>query len=216
MNRSAKLALSLLAACALLSACGGGGNTRPDRPSAPQPGTTTEAPATPDKGDPEARLKQALELMKKKQLKEAETALLKLAQDFPEYGGPQTNLGILLAKAGPSRREFAVSAFSKAVTANPQNAAAWNWLGILYREGGDYARAQQAYEKALTAKPDYASAQLNLGILYDEYLKRPTEAVAHYREYQRLAGKEDLRVLAWIAAIEAANAPAPAAAESTP
>jgi len=40
---------------------------------------------------------------------------------------------------------------------------------------------------------------LNLGILYDAYLKRPQDALAQYREYQRITGKDGKPVVtAWI------------------
>jgi len=40
---------------------------------------------------------------------------------------------------------------------------------------------------------------LNLGILYDAYLKRPQDALAQYREYQNIAGKDSRPVVtAWI------------------
>ena len=79
---------------------------------------------------------------------------------------------------------------------------AWNWLGSLYRENGDYRRAEQAYRQALGVQPDYAAAHLNIGILYDVYLKRPQDALLQYREYLRSAGKEDLLVSAWIRELE--------------
>jgi Flp pilus assembly protein TadD len=197
--------LALAGLVATLSACG---NTarKPDRPApAPSsaPTATAEQPAVPDKGDPEARFKQALDLMKSRKSAEAEAAFLALAQDFPEYSGPPTNLGILYAKS--NRRDVAISAFTKAATNNPQNAAAFNWLGILYRESGNYPRAQQAYEKALEVQPNNPAAHLNLGILLGEYMKQPAQALPHYRLYLQQYGKEDLRVLAWIAEIEAAQ-----------
>jgi tetratricopeptide (TPR) repeat protein len=207
----------------VLAACAPGPKTLPDAPpptipgGKPAPGKTPAAPAVPvpDKGDPEARFKQALELMKSKNMAEAEAGFLKLAQDFPDYTGPQMNLGIIYDRS--NRREVALSAFTKAATANPKNASAFNWLGIVYREMGQYPRAQQSYEKALSVKPDYAAAQLNLGILFDEYMKQPALAIPHYREYLRLYGKEDLRVLAWIAEIEAAQkAAAPVAPATAP
>lgn len=196
---------------AVLTACGGGKTTKPDRPAPPSP-TANAEPTTPvpDKGDPEARFKQALELMKGRKTAEAESAFLKLAQDFPDYAGPQMNLGILYAKS--NRRDVAISAFSRAATMNPQNASAFNWLGIANREAGNYPRAQQAYEKALAVKPDYAAAHLNLGILLDEYLKQPAAALPHYQEYLLLYGKEDLRVLAWMAEIQASQKAAEATA----
>ncbi len=208
--RSAALRWTVLVLMLSLAAC----RTMPKREKAETPAAspTTTAPVV-DKGDPESRFKAALDLMKTKKTAEAEAAFLKLAQDFPDYTGPQTNLGILYAKS--NRRDIAIAALDKATRANPNNASAFNWMGVVYREAGDYPRAQKSYEKALQVKPDYAAAQLNLGLLFDEYLKQPVAAVPHYREYLRLYGKEDLRVLAWIAEIESAQKAAQAAAVET-
>lgn len=209
-----------------LAACGGSVSTRPSskpaRPAAETPADKAAAEAektaadqaAAEKGNPEDRFKASLELMRTKKTAEAEAAFLKLAQDFPDFTGPQMNLGILYAKS--NRLQIATSAFNKAATSNPQNAAAFNWLGIVYRESGNYPMAQQAYEKALAVKPNYPAVHLNLGILLDEYMKRPADAIPHYRQYLQQYGKEDLRVLAWIAEIEAAQkAAAPAAPAPT-
>lgn len=216
------LHLCLLAAVAigLLSGC----STRKpilERPPAPtptQPEPAQEAAPAPapaaEKSDPKARFAEALELMRRKQGKEAEAAFSALVKDFPEFSGPQTNLGILFAKS--SRNDAAIAAFSKATVANGQNAPAFNWLGILYRETGQFERALQSYEKALTIRPDYAAAQLNIGLLLDEHMKRPADALPHYREYMRLSGGKDLRVLPWIAEIESRRPKAEVAPTATP
>lgn len=217
-----KLALCLLLATALVG-CGKQA-VKPDRPAPPEQtgqATPTE-PATPakppaDKGDPEGRFAEALELMKQKKAKEAEAAFLSLSNDFPEFSGPQANLGILFAKS--NRRNEAIAAFTRAATANGNNASAFNWLGILNREAGNYPRAKESYEKAISVKPDYAAAHLNLGLLLEGQMQQPVEAIAHYREYYRITGGKDLRVLPWIAEIEARQPkvdPAAAAAPAVP
>ncbi|MGQ0528845.1 MAG: tetratricopeptide repeat protein [Panacagrimonas sp.] len=167
---------------------------------------TSEEPAEPpaDKGDPEGRFAEAVSLMKQKKVKEAEAAFMALTADFPEFSGPQTNLGILFAKS--NRRDAAIAAFTRAATANGENAAAFNWLGILNREGGNFERAKQSYEKALSINPDYPAAHLNLGLLYETQLKQPDAALKHYREYLRVTDGKDLRVLPWIGEIESAQA----------
>jgi len=188
----------------------------PDRPAPeaanPAASGTATAVAEPVK-DPQTRFDEALAALKAKKLKEAREGFAALAKDHPELGGPLTNLGILDAKAG--QRATAIAEFSRAVVANPQNAIAYNWLGILYRESGNYARAEQSYLRALTLKPGDATVILNLAMLYDVYLKRPDDALARYREYQSLTGNKELKVTAWIKAIEAsqpATATAPAVA----
>jgi Flp pilus assembly protein TadD len=153
------------------------------------------------KGDPDQRFAAALKLMKANQLPEAQPAFFALSRDYPNLSGPLTNLGILYARQ--HQHAQAVTAFIKAVTINPANAVAWNWLGSLYRESGDYLHAEQAYRQALALQPDYAAAHLNLGILYEVSLRRPQEALTQYRSYQEYAGKENLIVTAWIRELEA-------------
>lgn len=222
-----RVALWLPLAAALLSACA----SRVQQPAAP--GTPVAPAATlppaakaPDKGDPEQRFQAALQLLKDKKPQDAKDAFAKLAQDFPQYSGPLNDLGVLQAQG--KQRDQAISSFARATAANPKDDFAWGWLGVLYRENGDLGRAEQAYLKAIALKSDNPVTHLNLGILYDAYLKRPQDALAQYREYQRLAGKDSRPVVtAWInelqdglpqpaAARNAAGQAAPAAGPSAP
>ncbi len=160
------------------------------------------APAKPDpaKGDPEQRFQGALKLMKDHQPQQARDAFASMAQDFPQYSGPLDDLGVLQAQG--KQRDQAIASFARAIAANGSDAFAYGWLGILYRENGDYAHAEQAYRKAIELKPDDAAAHLNLGILCEIYLKRPAEALTQYREYQRIAGRNNLMVGVWIKQLE--------------
>jgi tetratricopeptide (TPR) repeat protein len=217
--RAACIALTALT----LAACG----TNTPRPAASKPKADATAPAKPvlvetrpdaDKGDPDRRFQEALALMKARQFPQAQAAFIALSRDYPTFSGPLTDLGILYAQS--RQHELAIASLSRAVAANPQNAVAHNWLGTLYRENGDGLRAEQAYRRAITAKPDYAQAHLNLAILHDVVLHRPREALVAYRDYQRLAGGDDLIVAAWIRDLESRlQAPAAkttAVAEATP
>lgn len=193
-------------------------STSASRPQTQAPGKTAARPTTPkpvDKGDPDARFKAALDLMKQGQTQDAETALTDLIKDFPQYSGPLTELGMIYVKS--KRMDLAAAAFAQAVANNSQNAVAYNWQGILYREANDWSRAEQAYKRALSIDSSYANAHLNLGILYDVYLKRPDDALDQYKEYQRLGGADDLRVLVWVADLEKTKSPPPpASAPATP
>lgn len=223
MNRCIDFQLKVwlpLAAALLLSACA----SHLQKPATPAADNTAAAPASqvqvPDKGDPEQRFQAALQLMKDKKPQEAKDAFAALAQDFPQYSGPLTDLGTLQAQG--KQRDQAIGSFSRAVAISPKNDFAWGWLGILYREGGDYGHAEQAYLKAIALKPDNPVTHLNLGILYDAYLKRPQDALAQYREYQRIAGKDGKPVVtAWINELQdglpqAAGTPATAAGQAAP
>lgn len=226
MTRSSKPLWPSLAAL-LLAACASGPKTLPDPPAddtpapvaggaktpVPKPGTAA-APLVVK--DPQQQFEEALAALKAKKLPEARAGFEQLAKQHPEFSGPLTNLAILDAKADAD--SAAIANFSKAVVANPRNAIAYNWLGILYRERKDYAKAEVSYLKALDLTPSNAAIVLNLGILYDVYLKRPEDALARYREYQRMTGNRELKVTAWIKQIEATlpppapEQPAPAAA----
>jgi len=197
------LSTLVLAGCATTKA--------PTAPVVTAPPTTSTAKATSaaDHGDPEQRFKDSLQLMKDKKPDEAQKAFEALVKDFPQFSGPQTDLGILYARA--KQKDKALVSFNKAVADNPSNATALDWLGILYRENGAYASAEQSYLKALAVQPDNAGVHFNLGILYDAYLKRPRDALVQYREYQRIAGTDKIIVSAWIKEIEppAPDSPAP-------
>lgn len=207
-----------LLALALVAGCAGGPSRKASKPApTADADVEAEAPAKPDKGDPDSRFTEALQLLKDRQMKEAREAFLQLAKDFPEHSGPFTDLAIIQYQA--RQPQLAVANFEKATRINPDNATAWNWLGIIAREAGDYPKAESAYGKALAARPDYAAAHLNLAVLHDVYTKQPAKALDHYREYQSLTGGERPIVTAWIRELEAklpapAPAPAPDAADT--
>ena len=141
MTRSSRLPW-LVAAAVLLSACASKTPVvKPDRPA----DTTAEVPppsgepAVPAK-DPATQFEESLALLKSKKFKEARVGFESLAKQHPEFSGPLTNLAILDAKA--NTREAAITNFNRAINANPRNAIAYNWLGILYRESKNYPRAE--------------------------------------------------------------------------
>lgn len=194
----------VLAASLLLSACGSVG---PERVAAvprvkPAAGTLAGADkAEAGKGDAQQRFAAALQLMRDGERDQAREALVALCRDFPQFSGPPTDLGILYAQS--KQRGAAIESFKKAVAANARNTVALNWLGVLYRETGDFARAETAYQQAISAKPDEAAAYLNLAILYDVSMRRTQDALAQYRRYQQVAqGKDSPMVAVWIKELE--------------
>lgn len=211
MTRSSN-PLWLTLAALLLAGCASQPVERPDRPgevatgTEAKPGTTPKAPAK----DPNTQFEEALAALKSKNFAEARAGFSLLAKEHPEFSGPLTNLGILDAKA--NSRTAAIGNFLRAVQANPRNAIAYNWLGMLYRENKDYRGAEQAYLKSLELNPDNPAVVLNLGILYDVYLNHPADALVRYRDYQRMTGSRELKVTAWIKALEIITTATPPAA----
>lgn len=214
MTPSNKALLSLLLGLSLVG-CAGKSAVKPDRPvsNADAANTINNANTVVVK-DPGEQFEAALAALKAKNLTEARAGFEQLAKEHPEFSGPLTNLGIIEAKG--TARARAILNFNRAVSANPRNAVAYNWLGILYREAKNYPLAEQAYQQSLTLNPDNAPVVLNLAILYDVYLKRPADALARYRDYQRMTNNRELKVAAWIKAIEAPQPPAPAVVSPAP
>jgi tetratricopeptide (TPR) repeat protein len=129
---------------------------------------------------------QALLMMKAGRGTDAELELKQLAVAYPQFSGPQVNLGILYLK--DSRYGDAEAAFKAALQINAANAQAANELGIVERRLGKFSDAEAAYQKAIAAEPNYADAHLNLGVLYDLYLSEPQKALEQFERYIELKG----------------------------
>ncbi|NKF23436.1 tetratricopeptide repeat protein [Solimonas marina] len=203
-NSAARTTLATSVLAMVLAAC-----STVDGPSSGRPAPTAQAvpsvavarSARDPQDDAQARFDGALKLMNDGRYAEAETALQLLGEDFPQYSGPLTNLGILYVKQ--KKRSAAVDAFRRAIKAKPNNAIALNWLGVLSREQGRYRDAERYYQLAARARSDYAAPHLNLAILYDESLHRPQDAVDEYRAYQKIAGDQDQPMVeVWVHQIE--------------
>lgn len=82
-------------------------------------------------------------------------------------------------KAG--RTSEAIEVAEKAATANPGNAAAWNFHGQLCFVAGRLPAAEQSFRKALAIDPYLSDAQNNLGAVLDR-TGRKTEAEEAYRK----------------------------------
>ncbi|NOX92876.1 MAG: tetratricopeptide repeat protein [Gammaproteobacteria bacterium] len=176
----------------LLAACAGTG-----------PGPTGDTDTTPKKElpkiDPEiaASYEAALSAMRAGKTAQAERALQQLTAQYPNYSGPQANLGILYFHQ--NKLEKAKAAFQASLKINPKNVVSLNHLGIISRNAGEFKQARTYYEKAaLQIDPDYAYAHLNFGILLELYMGKLSEALGHYQQYQKLTPKEDIEVKKWI------------------
>ena len=140
---------------------------------------------------------EALALLEGERYDEAAAVLREIVATAPALIAPRINLSLACARAG--RLEEAQSILEEAVVLAPQNAAAQTQLGVVYRMRGQLESAERGYLAALAADPQHANAHYDLGILYDLYLQRPADAIAHYEQYQALAGAEDEQVQKWIA-----------------
>ncbi len=138
----------------------------------------------------------ALSAMRAGKTAQAEKALQQLTAQYPNYSGPQANLGILYFHQ--NEVEKAKTAFQASLKINPENVVSLNHLGIISRGAGEFKQARTYYEKALRIDPDYAYAHLNLGILLELYMGKLPEALGHYQRYQKLTPEEDIEVKKWV------------------
>jgi tetratricopeptide (TPR) repeat protein len=151
---------------------------------------------------------QALQMMKAGRNTDAELEFKQLAAAYPQFSGPQVNLGILYLK--DSRLTDAEAALKSALQINAANAKAASELGIVERRLGKFADAEAAYQKAIAAEPNYADAHLNLGVLYDLYLSEPKKALEQFERYVEIAGGENKQVNGWVVELrKRVGAPAP-------
>ncbi len=194
----------LFAALLLLTACGGGATLKPAADAAAvASGADTLPPAGPPpevKGDNRASFEQAVVAMQEGRMGDAEILLLEITSDQPELAGPWINLGQVYTAL--EQHEEARLAFLEAIRANPRNCTAYNELGVLSRQYGDFQSAEEHYRRCIEIAPEFKDAYLNLGILYELYLGKLPEALEYYRRYQSLLDEPDRRVQGWVMDLE--------------
>lgn len=134
-------------------------------------------------------------MMKAGRTNDAEVEFKSLAAAYPEFAGPQVNLGLIYLRA--ARFPDAETALKAALARNPDNVAANDALGITERKLGKFNEAEAAYQHTIAIEPNYAPAYLNLGVLYDLYLAQPQKALEQFEHYLTLAG-ENKQVAGWV------------------
>jgi len=155
----------------------------------------------------------ALRLMRAGRSGDAELSFKQLAMTYPQFAGPEVNLGLLYLQG--SHLTEAEGAFKAALERNPGSAVAGNELGIVERRLGKFTEAEAAYQRTIAAEPDYAPTYLNLGVLYDLYLGEPQKALDQYQHYIQLAG-DNKQVAGWMVELKKrVGAPAPPAKKET-
>ena len=85
----------------------------------------------------------------------------------------------------------AIQEFQTVVKLKPDYADAYVNLGVLYAMQRKLDQAEQAYEEAIRLRPMMAEAYYNLGVFYEFHLKDTVRALASYKKYLELGGKDD-------------------------
>lgn len=182
-----------LAAMLVMVGCQGPGVN--GRPSAGKPAAKVEVSRR-----SASLFETAVRAVQEQRFTDAEVLLLELTTREPDLSGPWVNLGTVYLALDDS--EAAQVAFRRAVEINPDNCAAYNEMGVMSRQSGDFLTAEANYLACVERVPDFREAYLNLGILYELYLGRLPEALAAYRTYQSLLEAPDRRVEGWVMDLE--------------
>jgi len=120
----------------------------------------------------------AVDMFNQRRYGEAETLLLRLAQNYPLHGFSWKVLGPVLNLQG--RYAEALSAMQKAVELMPRDAECHSNLGKALKDQGRVAEAIVCYHRAIEVEPGLALAHNNLGVAFADD-GRPAEAEASYR-----------------------------------
>src|SRR5262245_59854811 len=81
--------------------------------------------------------------------------------------------------------ELATLLCRQLLDARPDDAEAWNHLGLLIDESGDSDAAMECWRKAIALRPDFAEPHNNLGLVLDR-LGDSGGAIAAWKEAARL------------------------------
>ena len=138
----------------------------------------------------------AISAMRNNLYHDAKPILTQLMIDAPLLSGPPLNLGIIALHE--KKYVVAKDHFLNATTINPENATAYQYLGLAHRELGEFLLAEQAYLHAIDLAGEYSVAHRNLGILYDLYLHDLVKAKEQYELYQQSIPEPDKTVDIWL------------------
>lgn len=106
----------------------------------------------------------ARKLLRENRLEEALVAIDIELKERPSEGPLWLLKGAALSMS--DRKDDAVLIFKRMIQDKMEVASAYNNLGVIYSERGDFEAARLALESAVRSKPDYAVALRNLGNVY--------------------------------------------------
>jgi Flp pilus assembly protein TadD len=202
------------AAFCLLTAAGIGCAAAPASVPPGVPGAVREESSAETSGRPagkgfQSSYLQGLSYFEQGQFESAQRVFESLIKSDPDRVELHNALGILFRRRGLLDKSIAEYRMAIALVESPSTAPSgrtasselYNNLAIAYREHGEFKKAEEAYRKAITLNPKFEAAYYNLGVLYDLYLDQPSDAVRNYRDYERLAGRNQT-VDVWIEDLE--------------
>lgn len=142
------------------------------------------------------------QLMNSQQYNEAKAALAALSAQRNEFAAIWYNLA--LCHWHTADIAAAEHSLQQAIAAEPDFSHAYNLLGVISRQQGQFRQAerywQQSIQHASDSKQPLAAAHKNLAFLYELYLGLPQQAAEHYQQYYQLTKDEQAKI--WLALIQ--------------
>jgi tetratricopeptide (TPR) repeat protein len=107
----------------------------------------------------------------------------------PDLADAHFNLAFLYRSEG--KMPEAIRRFEEVIKLRPEYAEAHLNLGGLYANMGKLDQAEDEYETAVQLKPTLAEAHYSLGLFYESHRKDMVRALASYRKYVELGGRDE-------------------------
>jgi len=135
--------------------------------------------------------KEALYALRDNKLDSAEILLNDIIEKHPSLAGPRANLGLIYHQKGKTAQ--AKQSLEKTITLNPKNPYAYNILGIIENNKGNFSSAEKYFLLAIKYKTDYSKAHYNIALLYDIYFHELQKSIHHYQEYLSIISKKGIK-----------------------
>jgi tetratricopeptide (TPR) repeat protein len=126
---------------------------------------------------------------KENRLTDAASAYRQAIAAKPDLVDAHYNLGFLYRSL--NRQDEAAKQFQEVIRLKPEYAEAHMNLGVVYTGLNKLDEAEKEYEAAVELKPKLAEAHYNFGIFYELHKKDAGKALAQYRKYLELGGKDE-------------------------
>ncbi len=135
--------------------------------------------------------KEALYALKDGKPEAAEVLLKDIIEKHPNLAGPHANIALIYFQKGQTKQ--AKQSLEKTITLNPKNPYAYNIMGNIEKNKGNFSNAEKYFLLALKYKTDYAKAHYNIALLYDIYFHEIKKSIHHYQEYLKIINKKGIK-----------------------
>lgn len=132
----------------------------------------------------------AMEKVALKREAEAELSEKQISEARAKYDEARKQNRVLERKIDEEPKQFAELARENKVLIKRTATMHYN-LGVFYTENKEFERAVAEFEKAVELNPEDSASYFNLGYIYAEQLTNRPKAVGYFKQYLKLAKRDD-------------------------